>query len=287
MFRKCKKGKENAIRRLFRDIEADIYIMIDGDSTYGTELIREGIALVKHSRCGMVVGTRLMHDIGQRRGHDIGNQLFTSFFKFIFGVQADDVFSGLRILSRRLVKTFPCIGLEFEIEAELEIFCARMHLPTASLPVKMRSRQDSVSKLNPWRDGLKILWLAIRMLHREYPLRLYGSLSGLILLVAILLLAPLVSTYFATGLVPRFPSLIAGAAMLILSFSSLGMGLILKEIANSRYGHLEKCEWRATQLAPQLYSRELDACARWAREASGINSKETPRFRTKSRFSRG
>ncbi len=235
LFRKCKKGKENAIRRLFRDIEADIYIMIDGDSTYGTELIREGIALVKHSRCDMVVGTRLMHDIRQRRGHDIGNQLFTSFFKFIFGVQADDVFSGLRILSRRLVKTFPCIGLEFEIEAELEIFCARMHLPTASLPVKMRSRQDSVSKLNPWRDGLKILWLAIRMLHREYPLRLYGPLAGLILLVAILLLAPLVSIYFATGLVPRFPSLIAGAAMLILSFSSLGMGLILKEIANSRY----------------------------------------------------
>jgi glycosyltransferase involved in cell wall biosynthesis len=229
------KGKGNAMRRLFRDVEADIYIMIDGDNTYGTEVIREGVRLVKDRHCDMVVGTRLMQHIRQRRGHGVGNQLFTRFFKVIFGVQSDDVFSGMRILSRRLVKTFPCISLEFEIEAELEIYCARMHLPTASSPVKMRSRQDSESKLNTWRDGLKILWLAIRMLHREYPLRLYGPLAGLILLVASLLLAPLVSTYLATGLVPRFPSLIAGAAMLILSFSSLGMGLLLKEIANSRY----------------------------------------------------
>jgi len=229
------KGKGNAMRRLFRDIEADVYIMIDGDNTYGTDVIRDGLRLVMDRRYDMVVGLRRMQDIRQRRGHNFGNQLFTRFFRIVFGVQTDDVFSGLRILSRRLVKTFPCISLEFEIEAELEIYCARMHLPTAILPVSMRTRKDSTSKLNTLRDGFKILWLAIRMLHREYPLRFYAPLAALIFLVAILVLTPIILTYSATGLVPRIPTLVGAAAMVLLSFFSLGMGVILKEIANSRY----------------------------------------------------
>jgi hypothetical protein len=230
-----RRGKGNAMRRLFRDVEADIYVMIDGDDTYGTEILPEAIALVRDQGCDMVVGTRQLAAIQQRPGHDAGNQLFTHFFQALFDVRSEDVFSGLRILSRRLVRTFPCISLEFEIEAELEIYCARMLLPTASLPVTIRPRRGSSSKLNTVRDGLKILWLALRMLHREYPLRLYAVLGGLVGLIAAGLLVPVAADYLATGLVPRFPTLIVASALMVLALACLGMGLVLKEITNSRY----------------------------------------------------
>lgn len=230
-----RRGKGNAMRRLFRDVEADVYVMIDGDDTYGTEIVAEAIALVRDKGCDMVVGTRRLGEIRQRRGHDAGNQLFTRFFQTLFDVRSEDVFSGLRILSRRLVKTFPCISLEFEIEAELEIYCARMLLPTASLPVTIRPRRGSISKLNTWRDGLKILWLSFRMLHREYPLRLYFALGSLTGFSAALLLLPVAQVYFATGLVPRFPTLIVCSILLAVSLACVGMGLILKEITNNRY----------------------------------------------------
>ena len=128
----ARKGKGNAMRRMFRDVESDVYVMIDGDNIYGTEILPEALELVFHGGFDMVVGSRRLGAIRQRRGHDIGNQLFTRFFQALFDVRSEDVFTGLRILSRRLVKTFPCISLEFEIEAELEIYCARMLLPTAS-----------------------------------------------------------------------------------------------------------------------------------------------------------
>ncbi|MEB3302861.1 MAG: glycosyltransferase family 2 protein [Cyanobacteriota bacterium] len=230
-----RRGKGNAMRRLFRDVEADIYIMIDGDNTYGTEILADAIALVRDEGCDMVVGTRRFGDIPQRRGHNAGNQLFTRFFQTIFDVRSEDVFSGLRIFSRRLIKTFPCTSLEFEVEAELEIYCARMLLPTAALPVTMRPRQGNFSKLNTWRDGFKILWLSIRMLHREYPLRLYAMLGSITGCVALLQMVPVTRYYLDTGLVPRFPTLIACSVLLALSIASIGMGLILKEITNNRY----------------------------------------------------
>ncbi|MBD2550360.1 glycosyltransferase [Microcystis elabens FACHB-917] len=230
-----RRGKGNAMRRLFRDVEADVYVMIDGDDTYGTEVLTEAIELLRDRSCDMVVCSRRLAAIRQRPGHDAGNQLFTRFFQSLFDVRSADVFSGMRIFSRRLVKTFPCISLEFEIEAELEIYCARMLLPTASLPVTIRPRRGSSSKLNTLRDGFKILWLALRMLHREYPLRLYAGLGGLIALVAVMLLLPVAADYLATGLVPRFPTLIVASALMVLAMACLGMGLVLKEITNSRY----------------------------------------------------
>ncbi len=223
------------MRRMFRDVESDVYVMIDGDNTYGTEILPEALELVFHGGFDMVVGSRRLGAIRQRRGHDIGNQLFTRFFQALFDVRSEDVFTGLRILSRRLVKTFPCISLEFEIEAELEIYCARMLLPTASLPVTIRPRRNSESKLNTWRDGLKILWLSLRMLHREYPFRLYCVFGALTALISALLLFPVIQVYIDTGLVPRFPTLIVGSILMLVSLACLGMGLILKEITNNRY----------------------------------------------------
>jgi hypothetical protein len=228
-------GKGNAMRRLFRDVRADVYVMIDGDDTYGTEILSEAIALVRDQGYDMVVGSRKLTQIRQRRGHGLGNLLFTRFFQALFDVQTADVFSGLRVLSRRLVKTFPCVSLEFEIEAELEIYCARMRLPTTSLPVTIRPRRGSTSKLNTLRDGGKILWLCLRMLHREYPLRLYGIAAGVSGALALLLATPVFTEYLATGLVPRFPTLIVASSLMLFALACLGMGLILKEITNSRY----------------------------------------------------
>ena len=235
VMREARRGKGNAMRRMFRDVEADVYVMIDGDNTYGTEILPEAIQLVLEGGFDMVVGSRRLGEIRQRRGHDIGNHLFTRFFQTLFDVRSEDVFSGLRVLSRRLVKTFPCISLEFEIEAELEIYCARMLLPTSSLPVSIRSRRNSESKLNTWRDGLKILWLSLRMLHREYPFRLYCAFGVLAALISGFLLLPVVQAYINTGLVPRFPTLIVGSILMVVALASLGMGLILKEITNNRY----------------------------------------------------
>lgn len=228
-------GKGNAMRRLFRDVQADVYVMIDGDDTYGTEILAEAIALVSEQGFDMVVGSRKLTQIRQRPGHEMGNLLFTRFFQALFDVQSEDVFSGLRVLSRRLVKTFPCVSLEFEIEAELEIYCARMLLPTTSLPVAIRPRRGSSSKLNTLRDGFKILWLSLRMLHREYPLRLYGVLAVLCGLVAGLLVFPVFVDYLDTGLVPRLPTLVVASSLMLLALACLGMGLLLKEITNNRY----------------------------------------------------
>jgi len=138
-------------------------------------------------------------------------------------------------MSKRLVKTFPCLSLEFELEAELEIFCARMRLPVSSLPTSIQERVNSESKLNTIKDGIKISALALRMLHREYPLRLYLPVFALIEASCVVTSIPLVSTYLESGLVPRFPTLIIIATVSLVGFSSLAMGLILKEITNSRY----------------------------------------------------
>lgn len=228
------KGKGNAVRRLFRDINADIYVMIDGDNTYGTEILPEAIKLVSNGH-DMVTGVRMLSTINQRRGHAFGNKIFTQLFKGLFHVSSKDVFSGLRIMSRRLVKTFPCISFEFELEAELEIFCARMRLPVTNLPVSIRERVNSESKLNTIKDGIKISILALRMLHREYPLHVYLPMFVVVETTCIISSIPLICTYLETGLVPRFPTLIVLTTATLIGFSSLAMGLLLKEITNSKY----------------------------------------------------
>ena len=229
-----RKGKGNAVRRLFRDIDADVYVMIDGDNTYGTEMISEAIQLIISGH-DMVTGERMLSTVNQRKGHAFGNKLFTQLLRTLFKVSSRDVFSGLRIMSRRLVKTFPCLSLEFELEAELEIFCARMRLPVTGLPASIRERVNSESKLNTLKDGAKICGLALRMLHREYPLRVYLPIFLVTEIVCLILLLPLIWTYMETSLVPRFPTLIILGVLAMIGFLSLGIGLVLKEITNSRY----------------------------------------------------
>jgi len=134
-----RKGKGNAVRKLFRDIDADVYVMIDGDNTYSTGMISEAIRMIANDY-DMVTGEGMLTTVHQRKGHAFGNKLFTQLLRSLLNVSSKDVVSGLRVMSKRLLKTFPCLSLEFELEAELEIFCARMRLPVSSLPTSIQER---------------------------------------------------------------------------------------------------------------------------------------------------
>ena len=231
------KGKGNAVRRLLRDVDADWFVMVDGDNTYNLLFLSEAIERCRRDRFDLMTGDRFsgMGRSHFRRGHGLGNAFFTSFFRVVFGVQTRDVFSGLRIFSRRLVKTFPLVSAEFEIEAELSIYAARMRLPVADFPTEVQPRVNSVSKLSTYADGWKILIFALRLLHREFPLRLYWPISLVSALIAAVLFFIPYMEYLATGLVTKIPTLVTSTIFVSISIVSFFSGLILKEIANLKY----------------------------------------------------
>ena len=184
-------GKGNAVRRLLRDIDADVFIMVDGDNTYDLSSVNSAIDELKANRYDLMTGDRFAK-LGKshfRKGHGAGNLFFTSFFRIAFGIQTRDVFSGLRIFSRRLVKTFPLVSAEFEIETEMTIYAARMRLPVSDFPTNVQSRVNSESKLSTYSDGLKILIFSLRLLHREFPMRLYLPISAITAFIAVVLFA--------------------------------------------------------------------------------------------------
>ncbi len=231
------RGKGNAVRHLLRDVDADFVVMVDGDNTYDLSTLPEAIERCRADRIDLMTGDRFA-PTGRsnfRRGHGFGNLLFTSFFRFVFGVQTHDVFSGLRIFSRRLVKTFPLVSAEFEIEAELTIYAARMRLPVADFPTRVKARINSESKLSTVRDGLKILVFAFRLLHREFPLRLYWPISLVSASIALVLFVIPYSEYLTTGLVTKIPTLVTSTIFVSISIMSFVSGLILKEISNLKY----------------------------------------------------
>ncbi|MCS5697709.1 glycosyltransferase family 2 protein [Cyanobium sp. FGCU-52] len=230
------QGKGHAVRRLLRDVEADIYVMVDGDNTYDLSGIATAIDRFRRQGFDLLTGNRLASSASHmRRGHGTGNRIFSSLLKAITGVGTADVLSGLRILSRRLVRSFPAVSSEFEIETELSIFASRMRLPAADFPTHVRRRVGSESKLNTLRDGFKISAFILRLLHREFPLRLYGPLGLLILIVSLFLFAGIYADYLATGLVPRMPTLVFSLFGIAGSMALFGLGLILKEISNLKY----------------------------------------------------
>lgn len=230
------RGKGNAVRRLLRDVEAEIYVMVDGDNTYDLSGIAAAIDRLQSQGFDLLTGDRLASAASHmRRGHGAGNRLFSGLLKAITGVGTADVFSGLRILSRRLVRSFPAVSSEFEIETELSIFASRMRLPAADFPTHVRRRVGTESKLNTLRDGLKISAFILRLLHREFPLRLYGPLGLLILLVSLVLFAGVYRDYLDTGQVARMPTLVFSLFGVAGSMALFGLGLILKEISNFKY----------------------------------------------------
>lgn len=232
----CLPGKGRVVRRMFADVDADVYVMADGDGTYNATSSQEMIDLLVEQRLDMVVGKRIAAETtAYRRGHVVGNHLLTGFVGHLFGDRFTDIFSGYRVFSRRFVKSFPGSASGFEIETELTVHALELGLPVAEVSTPYKGRPPgSQSKLSTWTDGLRIS-RAILVLYKDVqPFRFFGSLGALSALFAFVLAAPLFVTYLHTGLVPRFPTAILATGLMILAFLSFACGLILDSVARGR-----------------------------------------------------
>lgn len=231
------KGKGNVVRRMFADIDADIYIMLDGDDTYDVSMAPALVSTLLEKRLDMVVGARVEDGSTAvyRKGHRFGNSMLTGFVQRIFGGSFTDMLSGYRVFSRRFAKSFPAISRGFEIETELTIHALELRCPYAEIDTKYGSRPEgSASKLSTYRDGIKILKMIVRMYMQEKPIYFYGIFSLLTAFVAIVLSIPVFIDYFETGLVPRFPTAILSSALMVVSIICLNCALILDTVTKGR-----------------------------------------------------
>lgn len=230
------QGKGAVVRRMFADIDADIYVMTDGDATYEAAAAPRLVQLLIDERLDMVVGARQSEaDAAYRRGHQFGNKLLTGLLTRMFGRSFSDILTGYRVFSRRFVKSFPILTAGFEIETEISAHALELAMPTAELPTAYGARPEgSVSKLNTYADGWRILNTMVTMYRAERPVIFFGIIAGLLLLVAVILAVPLVTTYLATGLVPRFPTAILVTGIVIVAVLAFFAGLILDTVTRGR-----------------------------------------------------
>jgi glycosyltransferase involved in cell wall biosynthesis len=232
------QGKGHVIRRMFADIEADAYVLVDGDDTYDASAAPEMVRLLLDGQLDMVNGQRSEVD-GEagayRRGHRLGNRVLSGLVRAVFGDRIKDMLSGYRVFSRRFVKTFPALASGFETETEFTIHALDLMMPLAELPVSYRERPaGSASKLRTYSDGLRILRTIIVLVKEERPLQFFAAAGGLLMLLAILLGIPVVTTYLQTGLVPRLPTAVLVTGIIMISFLSFACGLILDSVARGR-----------------------------------------------------
>lgn len=230
------QGKGHVVRRMFADVDADIYVMADGDLTYDPGAAPAMVALLVEDGLDMVVGTR-RHDAKQayRGGHVIGNRLFTGLLSGLFGRSFSDIFSGYRVFSRRFVKSFPVLSSGFEIETEMSVHALELRMPVGELETAYGARPEgSHSKLSTVGDGWRILKTIATLYRIERPLLYFGSLGGLLLLAALVLAVPLVLTYLDTHLVPRVPTAILVTGMVIVAVLCFFAGLILDTVTRGR-----------------------------------------------------
>jgi len=233
----AEKGKGNVVRRMFADVEADIYLMTDGDCTYDVSVAGKLVNKLLAENLDMVVGTRI--DRGEtenyRRGHRFGNQVLTGSVMRIFGGEFSDMLSGYRVFSRRFVKSFPALTRGFEIETELTIHALALRMPCGEVETRYGSRPDeSESKLSTYRDGFRILKTIGRLYMVERPLQFF-SISGFILAAASIILAiPVFQEYFITGLVPRLPTAVLATGLMLSALLSFGCGLLLDNVTRGR-----------------------------------------------------
>ncbi|MYM62055.1 glycosyltransferase [Pseudomaricurvus sp. HS19] len=230
------QGKGNVVRRMFTDVEADIYLMADGDGTYDFSVAPEMIAKLTQSGADMVVGTRKnVYANAHRRGHGFGNQLFNRVYRSLFGPLFTDIFSGYRVFSRRYVKSFPAISSGFEIETEMSVHASQLRIPVEEMPTEYGARQEgSSSKLRTVRDALRIFFTFLILFKEIRPARFFGVIAIILTALAVLIALPLVFTYLDTGLVPRFPTAILATGMVLLAGIFMVSGLILDSVARGR-----------------------------------------------------
>jgi glycosyltransferase involved in cell wall biosynthesis len=229
-------GKGNVIRRALADIDADVYLMIDGDDTYDASAAPEMVRVLLSGPYDQVTGVRSPHDRGvYRAGHAFGNRMFTRVVSRIFGYPVNDILSGYRVFSRRFVKSFPAISRAFEIETELTVHAINNRVPQAEVPVGFRDRASgSESKLRTYHDGFRIARMISRLLHHERPLALYSVIAGLTALFALVLAVPVVQEYLRTGLVGRFPTAFLAASLVVVAFILLVLGVLLDGLRKVR-----------------------------------------------------
>lgn len=230
------QGKGHVVRRMFADIDADVYIMADGDLTYDPAAAPAMVEMLLKEQLDMVVGTR-RHERrdAYRGGHVLGNRVFTGLLAGLFGRSFTDIFSGYRVFSRRFVKSFPVLSAGFEIETEISVHALELRMPVGEVETAYGARPEgSHSKLSTYGDGWRILKTIGTLYRIERPVLFYGSIGGLLLLAAILLALPLVRTYLQTGLVPRFPTAILVTGMGIVAVLCFFTGLILDTVTRGR-----------------------------------------------------
>jgi len=230
------QGKGHVVRRMFADVEADLYVMADGDATYDAAAAPAMIAKLLDERLDMVVGARRSElEEAYRRGHRWGNRLFTGLLASLFGRSFSDVFSGYRIFSRRFVKSFPALARGFETETEISVHALELAMPVAEVATRYGARPEgSASKLSTWRDGWRIMRTIVHLFRIERPVLFYGSFALFLAALALALSVPLVLTYLETGLVPRVPTAILVTGLMLLSALSFFTGLILDTVVRGR-----------------------------------------------------
>ena len=234
--REAHQGKGHVVRRMFADVDADIYLLVDGDATYDAASARAMIGRLIDDRLDMVVGSRVdSTGTAYRTGHRAGNRILTAFVALVFGRAFTDMLSGYRVLTRRFVKSFPVLSGGFEIETELTIHALDLGLPVAEVATPYRRRpQGSASKLNTWRDGLRILWTIARLYKSERPLPFFAAIGALLATAAIALALPVFATYLREGIVPRLPTAVLSTGLMLLAFLSLTCGLVLSTVTRGR-----------------------------------------------------
>src|SRR5712664_3449681 len=234
--RETLQGKGNVVRRMFADVDADAYVMADGDATYDPSYAAQMVNRLLEERLDMVVGTRVASNVAAYRlGHRFGNRLLTLAVANLFGERFSDILSGYRVFSRRFVKSFPAMSSGFEIETELTIHALELQLPVAEVATPYRIRvTGSTSKLRTYVDGLKIVRLIVVLYKNERPIRFFSAIAGAFMAVALALGIPLVVTFIETGLVPRQPTAILATGLVLLSALSFIAGMILDTVTRGR-----------------------------------------------------
>ncbi|WP_051341495.1 glycosyltransferase family 2 protein [Azospirillum halopraeferens] len=230
------QGKGNVMRRMFADIEADVYVLVDGDDTYHAASAPMMVQRLWEDQLDMVNGARVTDIVAAYRpGHRFGNKVLTGIVAHIFGNRIQDMLSGYRVFSRRFVKTFPALASGFETETELTVHALELRMPIAEVKTPYKDRPaGSASKLRTFRDGFRILRTILILVKEERPLPFFASIAGLLLLVALGLVAPLIATYLQTGMVPRLPTAVLATGLALTGMLSLVCGLILDTVTHGR-----------------------------------------------------
>ncbi|MHA3684266.1 glycosyltransferase [Leucobacter sp. HY1910] len=235
--REERRGKGNVVRRAFADIDADVYLLIDGDDTYEAAMAPAMIEKLLSGPYDHVLGCRVDDptQTAYRVGHAQGNRMFNSLVGWLFGERVTDMLSGYRVFSRRFVKSFPALSAGFEIETELTVHSMALRVPQCEMPVGFKDRPEgSESKLNTFSDGFKILWLIARLFSHERPFAFHGLIATISMVLALIFGLPVIAEYLETGLVPRMPTVVLAAALAIISAFVATTGAIIAAVLKSR-----------------------------------------------------